>query len=101
MRESGGALTLRVRVQPRSTREAISAIRGGVVHVRLTAPPVEGAANQALVRFLGRVLGLPPSRLEVVRGTRGRDKVLRLVGADGEDVEARLRAACPEEEGER
>lgn len=66
------------------------------MHVRLTAPPVEGAANEALVRLLGRVLGLAPSRIEVVTGSRGRDKVLRLNGAASQDVAARLREACPQ-----
>jgi uncharacterized protein len=54
-------VTLRVRVQPRASRDALAGEREGALVVRLTAPPVEGAANEALARFLGRTLGVAPS----------------------------------------
>lgn len=79
-------MTLRVRVQPRASRDAIAGERGGVLLVRLTAPPVEGAANQALSRLLGKALGLPPSAVEVLRGATGRDKLLRIAGASASDL---------------
>jgi uncharacterized protein YggU (UPF0235/DUF167 family) len=61
--------------------------------VRLNAPPVDGRANEALARFLGRVLGVPPSSIALVRGASGRDKVLRIAGADAATVRARLAEA--------
>ena len=53
MREAAGAVTVRVRVQPRASRDALGGLRAGSLVVRLTAPPVEGEANAALARFLG------------------------------------------------
>jgi hypothetical protein len=91
-REAGAAVTFPVRVQPRSGREEIAGERGGALLVRLTAPPVEGAANAALCRLLARALGLAPSRVELVRGASGRDKLVRVTGVDA----ARVRALAGE-----
>ena len=73
-------MTLRVRVQPRASRDAIAGERAGALLVRLTAPPVEGAANAALLRLVARALGVPPSSIEILRGATGRDKLLRIAG---------------------
>jgi len=73
-------VTLRVRVQPRASRDAIAGERAGALLVRLTAPPVEGAANAALLRLVARALGVPPSSIEILRGATGRDKLLRIAG---------------------
>jgi uncharacterized protein (TIGR00251 family) len=69
-------------VQPRAARDAILGLRDGVVRVRVTAPPVDGKANQALVRLLARSLGVPPSAVAILRGGTGRDKLVRIVGLD-------------------
>ena len=66
-----------MRVQPRASRDALSGEREGALVVRLTAPPVEGAANEALARFLGKTLGVAPSAVRVVSGTTGRNKVVQ------------------------
>jgi uncharacterized protein YggU (UPF0235/DUF167 family) len=95
VRPVAGGATLRVRVAPRSSRDALGGERDGALVVRLTAAPVEGAANAALVRFLARHLGLPPSSLSVAQGSRGRDKVILVVGAEAEDVSACFAAATP------
>jgi len=62
--------------------------------VRLTAPPVEGAANEALRRLLGHALGVAPSSIRVVRGTTGRDKVVAVEGLPAAAVRERLAAAA-------
>ncbi len=93
LREADGVVTLAVRVQPRAARDAIVGQRAGALVVRLTSPPVEGAANAALVRFLAAALGLPASAVELVRGARGRDKLLRLRGTTAAAVRARLVSA--------
>jgi uncharacterized protein len=54
--------------------------------VRLTAPPVEGEANQALVRFLSRVLRVPPSSVSILRGATGREKVVRVEGLSAAEI---------------
>jgi uncharacterized protein (TIGR00251 family) len=77
-----------VRVQPRASREAILGERDGVLRVRLTAPPVEGAANEALRRLLAKALGTAPSAVEILRGQRGRDKQVLVAGVSPEAVAA-------------
>jgi uncharacterized protein (TIGR00251 family) len=83
-------VTLRVRVQPRASREAILGWRDDVLRLAVTAPPVEGEANQAVCRLLARALGVAPSSVSLVRGDRGRDKVLRVEGMTGEELHSRL-----------
>ena len=86
-------MTLKVRVQPRASADALGGVRAGALVVRLNAPPVDGRANAALARFLARVLEVPPSAITLVRGATGRDKVLRIAGTDAATVRARLAAA--------
>ena len=90
LRTTDAGLTLRVRVQPRASRDALAGEREGALVVRLTAPPVEGAANEALSRFLGKALGVAPSAVRVVRGTTGRNKVVSVAGLDAATVRERL-----------
>lgn len=92
VRDVAGGATLRVRVSPRASRDELAGERDGALVVRLTAPPVEGAANEALLRFLARRLDVAPSSLSVVHGARGRVKVIEVAGAAAEDVRARLGA---------
>jgi len=86
--------TLRVRVQPRASRQAIVGwSEADVLRVAVTAPPVGGAANHALRKVLADALGVAPSAISVVRGERGRDKVVRIVGVTDDVVRTRLVAA--------
>ena len=59
----------------------------------LTAPPVDGAANDALVRYVSDLLQLPRRAITIVSGEKSRDKILAIAGMDPEDIVARLRAA--------
>jgi uncharacterized protein len=88
VRAAGAAVTFPVRVKPRAARDEIAGERAGALIVRLTSPPVEGAANAALCRLLARALGIAPSRVELLRGTTGRDKLVRVTGADAARVHA-------------
>ena len=92
LRDADGGFTLRVRVQPRASREGLSGERDGALVVRLTAPPVEGAANEALSRFLGKALGVAPSAVRVVSGATGRNKVVSVSGLGAAAVRERLGA---------
>lgn len=83
-------MTIPVRVQPRASRDALGGVRNGALLVRLTAPPVEGEANASLVRFLARALGVPPTAITLVRGSRGRDKLVKVSGVDVAGVRERL-----------
>jgi uncharacterized protein (TIGR00251 family) len=87
--QRGGAVRIPVRAQPRASRSEIAGEHDGALRVRLAAPPVEGAANDELVRLLARVLDVPRSAVRVVAGERGRTK---LVEVDGVDAETVLRA---------
>ena len=78
-----------VRVQPRARRDEIAGERGGALVVRVTAPPVEGKANDAVRKLLAERLGIARGLVTVVRGASGRDK---LVEIDGMETEAARRA---------
>jgi len=84
-------VTLKVRVQPRASRDALAGEREGALVVRLVAPPVEGAANEALGRFLAKALGVAPSAVRIVAGGSGRNKVVAVAGLDAAAALARLR----------
>ncbi len=92
-RETGDGVELTVRLTPRGGRSAIDGVgeAGGraVLRVRVAAPPVDGAANEALIRTLADALDLPRSAIRIVAGTRGRIKTLHL---EGDDLPARLAA---------
>ena len=75
---------------PRASKNEISGRHGDAIKIRLTAPPVEGAANQALIDFLADVLGVRKSRIEILSGHASRDKIVCVVGLTPEEVEARL-----------
>jgi uncharacterized protein (TIGR00251 family) len=81
---AGPSATVSVRVVPRSAKEGVAGLEGGVVRIRLNAPPVEGKANEALVRFLARTVGVPKSRITLVTGERGRSKIVRVAGVTPE-----------------
>lgn len=81
---TGGGALLDVLVQPRASRDGVAGMHGGSLKVRLTAPPVDGAANEALVRFLAGFFGLPRRDVTIVSGERGRRKRVRLAGLTDE-----------------
>ena len=71
---------LSVRVQPRARRDELVGPEGGWLKVRITAPPVEGKANEHLRRFLAGVFGVSPGRVELVAGEHARHKRVRVHG---------------------
>ncbi len=92
LRETGEGITLRVRVQPRASKDALGGEREGALVVRLCAPPVEGAANEALARFLGKLLGIAPSAVQILKGLTGRQKLVAVAGLDAATARERLGA---------
>jgi uncharacterized protein (TIGR00251 family) len=81
---------LRVRVNPRSSRNQVTGWADGLLHVKLTAPPVEGAANKAAIEFLADLLGVKKSQITLVSGQTGRDKTFEITGLDDAEVCRRL-----------
>jgi uncharacterized protein (TIGR00251 family) len=87
---SGAAMT--VHVTPRGRKnELVGILPDGTLKIRLTAPPVEGAANKALLELLAKVLGVRAGSLEIIGGEKGRDKIISVEDLDAVTVEARVR----------
>src|SRR2546425_11956959 len=86
----GPHVTLSLRVQPRATRNAYVGWTGDTLNIRLTASPLEGAANAACLALLADLLSLPQSQLEILRGERSRNKVVQITGLTRDEVRARL-----------
>jgi uncharacterized protein (TIGR00251 family) len=74
----GTALILSVRVQPRASRDELAGLHGQQLKVRLTAPPVDGKANQTLLKFLAKVFGVPVGQVTLLSGDSGRNKRVRV-----------------------
>jgi uncharacterized protein (TIGR00251 family) len=86
----GGLMLISVRVIPRSSKNGIEWEQGGL-KVRLKAPPVDGAANEALVALLAEQLGVPKRAISIVRGVSGRQKTVEVIGIKPEDIEQKLK----------
>jgi hypothetical protein len=83
-------VTLSIRIQPRASKNEIVALAGGGLKIRLTAPPVDGAANEALVKFLADALSIPKSNVEIASGHTSKNKIVRIHGISKADVESLL-----------
>ncbi|MDR3564892.1 MAG: DUF167 domain-containing protein [Negativicutes bacterium] len=79
-RESAGEITVKVRVQPRASRNAISGISGDSLRLALTSPPVEGAANAACIEFFAELCSVAKSQIAIAAGQKSREKVIRIRG---------------------
>lgn len=87
--------SLSVRVTPRSSRDAVKGLLpGGSVHVTVTAPPADGAANTAVTKLLAKALKLPPRDVVLVRGATSREKVFE-VPLTHDEVRQRLPGSSP------
>ena len=84
---------LRVRLSPRSSRNELVRYEDGTLYVRVTAPPVEGAANAALIALLSDALGVRKSTVEIVLGASSREKKVSIEGIDDADLQARIAKA--------
>lgn len=88
--ERTGALTVDVLVAPRAARPRLGPLHGDRVKVAVTAPPVDGEANAALVELLARALGVPRAAVEVIAGHGSRRKTVRIAGVRRDALEALL-----------
>jgi uncharacterized protein (TIGR00251 family) len=84
-----GAL-LAVKLQPRASANEIGDALGNELRIKVTAPPVDAAANEALVRLLAQVLDCPRNRVELVRGRTSRHKLIKVYGLSAEALMAKL-----------
>jgi len=90
LRVQTDGVLLSVKLQPRASANEIGDALGNELRIKVTAPPVDAAANEALVKFLARHLDCPRNRVELVRGHTSRHKTLKLYGLKPEDVVAKL-----------
>jgi uncharacterized protein (TIGR00251 family) len=88
--EANGGVTFAVRVAPRASRNQIVGVEGGALKIKLTAPPVEGAANAALIAFVAEWLGVRRSAVSIVSGDKARNKLVRVRGVTRIRVETGL-----------
>ncbi|HEX7157774.1 MAG TPA: DUF167 domain-containing protein [Edaphobacter sp.] len=90
VRDVADGCTVSVRVQPGAKRDAVVGLHGDAIKVALSAPPVDGKANEALIAFVAEKLGLPRARVSLVAGAANRSKVLRISGRSAAEVRAAL-----------
>jgi hypothetical protein len=86
-------VSLAIKLQPRAAKNEIGDASGPELRIKVTAPPVDAAANEALLRLLADTLDCPRGKVELIRGQTARHKVVKIFGLTGPEVLARLRAA--------
>src|SRR5215471_16454586 len=90
LRVEPDGVTLSVKLQPRASANEIGETLGNELRIKVTAPPVDSAANEALIRLLAETLDCPRSWVELLRGQTSRHKTVKLNGVSAEQVLARL-----------
>lgn len=88
--ESAVGVSFAVKVQPRAKKNAIVGELGDALKIALTAPPVEGRANEACIEFLANLLEVPRASVSIAAGETSRQKVIRVAGVSAKDVKQRL-----------
>jgi len=88
--ENAKGVSFAVKVQPRARKNAVTGAVGDALKLALTAPPVEGRANQAVIEFLAEVLEIPRSSVTIANGAIGRNKVIRIGGVSRQVLQQRL-----------
>ena len=89
--ESADAVTFAVKVHPRARKNAITGELGDALKVSLTAPPIDGRANQACVEFFAKLLKVSGSSVTIASGQSSRNKVVRVAGLSGEQLHKRMK----------
>jgi uncharacterized protein len=90
MQESGSAVTFAVKVHPRAKKNAITGELGDALKISLTAPPIDGKANEACIEFFAKLLKVPRSSVTIASGQTSRSKVIRVAGLSAEEVRKRV-----------
>lgn len=88
--ESAKVITFAVKVHPRARKNAITGVVGDALKLALTAPPVEGRANQAVIEFFAELFAIPRSSVTIASGETSRNKVIRIAGVSKLVAEQRL-----------
>jgi hypothetical protein len=91
IQNSPSGATFAVKVHPHAKKNAITGEVGDALKLALTAPPVDGKANQACIEFFAKLLNLPRSSVTIAAGQTSRSKVIRVAGLSAEEVRQRLK----------
>jgi uncharacterized protein len=91
IRDTPSGATFQIRVHPRAKKNAITGEIGDALKVALTAPPLEGRANEACIAFFAELLNVSRSSITIAAGETSRNKLIRVSGLSAAEVEARLR----------
>lgn len=91
VRDTDKGATFAIRVQPRASRNAVVGELGDALKVALTAPPVEGKANEACIDFLAKLLNVARPSITIASGESSRNKVIRVAGLSAQQVRERLK----------
>ncbi|MCI0525223.1 MAG: DUF167 domain-containing protein [Acidobacteria bacterium] len=83
-------VTFAVRVQPRASKSAITGELDGALKIRLAAPPVDGEANEELIRFLAKLFDVPRARVSIISGPTSKNKIVKISGISSNEVEQAL-----------
>jgi uncharacterized protein (TIGR00251 family) len=90
IQESAKGISFAIKVHPRARRNAITGVVGGALKLALTAPPVDGKANQAVIEFFADLFAIPQSSVTIASGETSRNKVVRIAGVSKPLAEQRL-----------
>jgi len=90
IRENNGAVTFAIKVHARSKKNGITGELGDSLKLTLTAPPVEGKANEACIEFFAKLFKVPRSSVSIAAGQASRSKVIRVAGLSAQEARARL-----------
>ena len=90
IRETAGGVTVAVKIHPRAKKNAITGEAGDAIKLALTAPPLDGRANQACIEFFANLLDVPRSSVTIASGETSRRKVIRVAGLSADAVRKRL-----------
>jgi uncharacterized protein len=90
IRETDAGVTFAVKVQPRAKKNAITGVLGEALKISLTAPPINGRANEACIEFFATLLNLPRSSVTIASGHTSRNKVIRVAGICADELRKRL-----------
>lgn len=90
LRETKNGVSFDIHVNPHASRAEIAGIAEGMLKVKVTAPPVEGAANEACIALLSKKLGLRKSQMDISMGAKGRKKTILVTDITKADLEQRI-----------
>lgn len=89
--ESDDGILLRIHLAPRASSERVMGVHNSALKIAVSAPPVDGAANQALIKYLAKLFKIPQSKVELIKGETSKQKVLLLKGLHLSQVEELVR----------